>query len=58
MKRITVDIGGTFTDIVYIDDSSMQTIVDKVRGNKISKKYVGMLSMATFQLKVPGGIME
>ena len=30
MKRIAVDIGGTFTDIVYIDDDTMQIIVDKV----------------------------
>jgi N-methylhydantoinase A len=31
MKRIAVDIGGTFTDIVYIDESTMQIIVDKAR---------------------------
>jgi N-methylhydantoinase A len=31
VKRIAVDIGGTFTDIVYIDESSMEIIVDKVR---------------------------
>jgi N-methylhydantoinase A len=31
MKRIAVDIGGTFTDIVYIDESTMQIVVDKVR---------------------------
>lgn len=31
MKRIAVDIGGTFTDIVYIDESSMRMVVDKVR---------------------------
>jgi N-methylhydantoinase A len=31
MKRIAVDIGGTFTDIVYIDESTMQIAVDKVR---------------------------
>jgi N-methylhydantoinase A len=31
MKRIAVDIGGTFTDIVYIDETTMQIIVDKVR---------------------------
>jgi N-methylhydantoinase A len=31
MKRIAVDIGGTFTDIVYFDDSTMQIIIDKVR---------------------------
>ena len=29
MKRIAVDTGGTFTDIVYIDDDSMQIVVDK-----------------------------
>ncbi|MBN2061345.1 MAG: hydantoinase/oxoprolinase family protein [Deltaproteobacteria bacterium] len=31
MKRIAVDIGGTFTDIVYIDESSMEILVDKVQ---------------------------
>jgi N-methylhydantoinase A len=31
MKRIAVDIGGTFTDIVYIDENTMQIEVDKVR---------------------------
>jgi N-methylhydantoinase A len=31
MKRIAVDIGGTFTDIVYFDDDTAQTIIDKVR---------------------------
>jgi N-methylhydantoinase A len=31
MKRIAVDIGGTFTDIVYIDEDAMQVVVDKVR---------------------------
>ena len=30
MKRLAVDTGGTFTDIVYIDDETMQTVVDKV----------------------------
>ena len=31
MTRLAVDIGGTFTDIVYIDEDTMQLIVDKVR---------------------------
>jgi N-methylhydantoinase A len=31
MRRIAVDIGGTFTDIVYIDENTMQIVVDKVR---------------------------
>lgn len=31
MKRMAVDIGGTFTDIVFIDESSMKIVVDKVR---------------------------
>jgi N-methylhydantoinase A len=31
MKRIGVDIGGTFTDIVYFDDNSTDVIIDKVR---------------------------
>ena len=30
MKRLAVDTGGTFTDIVYIDDDTMQVMVDKV----------------------------
>jgi N-methylhydantoinase A len=31
MKRIAVDIGGTFTDIVYIDEDTMQIVIDKTR---------------------------
>jgi N-methylhydantoinase A len=31
VKRVAVDIGGTFTDIVYIDETTMQIVVDKVR---------------------------
>jgi N-methylhydantoinase A len=31
MKRIGVDIGGTFTDIVYFDDETMQITTNKVR---------------------------
>ncbi len=30
MRRLAVDTGGTFTDIVYIDDDTKQLIVDKV----------------------------
>jgi N-methylhydantoinase A len=30
MKRLAVDTGGTFTDVVYIDDETKQVIVDKV----------------------------
>ena len=30
MRRLAVDTGGTFTDIVYIDDETMSIIVDKV----------------------------
>lgn len=31
MKRIAVDIGGTFTDIVYFDEDTMDIVIDKVR---------------------------
>ncbi len=31
MKRIAVDIGGTFTDIVYADENTVQMVADKVR---------------------------
>jgi N-methylhydantoinase A len=31
MIRLAVDIGGTFTDIVYIDEETMRIVVDKVR---------------------------
>ena len=31
MKRIAVDIGGTFTDIVYIDEDTVQIVIDKAR---------------------------
>jgi len=30
MRRLAVDTGGTFTDIVYIDDDNLELIVDKV----------------------------
>jgi N-methylhydantoinase A len=30
VRRLAVDTGGTFTDIVYIDDDTMQIVVDKV----------------------------
>jgi N-methylhydantoinase A len=30
MRRLAVDTGGTFTDIVYIDDDTIQIVVDKV----------------------------
>jgi N-methylhydantoinase A len=30
MRRLAVDTGGTFTDIVYIDDDSRRSVVDKV----------------------------
>jgi N-methylhydantoinase A len=30
MRRLAVDTGGTFTDIVYIDDDSLRVVVDKV----------------------------
>ena len=30
MKRLAVDTGGTFTDIVYIDDDTLRITVDKV----------------------------
>jgi N-methylhydantoinase A len=31
VTRLAVDIGGTFTDIVYLDEDTTQVIVDKVR---------------------------
>ena len=31
MIRLAVDIGGTFTDIVYINEETMSVVVDKVR---------------------------
>ncbi|MEJ2739879.1 MAG: hydantoinase/oxoprolinase family protein [Dehalococcoidia bacterium] len=31
MKRLAIDTGGTFTDIVHIDDETMQMKVDKVK---------------------------
>jgi N-methylhydantoinase A/oxoprolinase/acetone carboxylase beta subunit len=31
MQRIGVDIGGTFTDLVFVDDSTAQMRVEKVR---------------------------
>lgn len=58
MKRLAVDTGGTFTDIVYIDDDTMQMVVDKVpttprdlgRGvlDSIEKIKVDMAGVALF----------
>ena len=31
MKRIAVDMGGTFTDLVYLDDDGLQVMTGKVR---------------------------
>ena len=31
MKRIAVDIGGTFTDLVYFNEDTMGIVVGKVR---------------------------
>ena len=31
MKRLAVDVGGTFTDVVYIDEETVQVVCDKVR---------------------------
>jgi N-methylhydantoinase A len=31
MKRIAVDIGGTFTDLVYVNEETMEIVTDKVR---------------------------
>ncbi len=30
MKRIGVDVGGTFTDLIYVDDESGAVLVHKV----------------------------
>jgi hypothetical protein len=47
MQRIAVDISGTFTDLVYINDASMQMMVEKVR---ITPRDIGQ---ATFQSAAP-----
>jgi N-methylhydantoinase A len=31
LKRLAVDVGGTFTDVVYVDEDTMQVKSDKVR---------------------------
>jgi N-methylhydantoinase A len=31
VKRIAIDMGGTFTDLVYLDDDSLQVVTGKVR---------------------------
>ncbi|MEJ2738561.1 MAG: hydantoinase/oxoprolinase family protein, partial [Dehalococcoidia bacterium] len=66
MKRIAVDIGGTFTDIVYIDESTMQIIVDKARStpqdigqaviDAIKKIKVDMSEVALFIHGTTAGI--
>jgi N-methylhydantoinase A len=66
LKRIAVDIGGTFTDIVYIDESTMQIIVDKARStphdigqaviDAIKKIKVDMSEVALFIHGTTAGI--
>jgi N-methylhydantoinase A len=58
VKRIAVDIGGTFTDIVYLDENTMQMVADKVRStpsdigqavlDAIKKIKVNMSEVALF----------
>jgi N-methylhydantoinase A len=58
MKRVAVDIGGTFTDIVYIDDDTMNIVVDKTRSTPwdigqavteaIKKARIDMSAIALF----------
>jgi N-methylhydantoinase A len=54
MKRIAVDIGGTFTDIVYLDDGTSSMIADKVRSTPLD------ISRAVFEAirKIGAGMHE
>jgi N-methylhydantoinase A len=66
MKRIGVDIGGTFTDIVYIDDDTRQIIVNKARTtpddigqgvmDAVAKLRVNMSEVALFIHGTTAGI--
>lgn len=66
MKRVAVDTGGTFTDIVYIDEETTQIVVDKVRTtpwdigeavlNAIKKTKVNMSEVAIFIHGTTAGI--
>jgi N-methylhydantoinase A len=66
VKRIAVDIGGTFTDVVYIDEETMRIVVDKVRStpwdigqavlDAIKKIRVDMSEVALFIHGTTAGI--
>ena len=42
MKRLAVDIGGTFTDIVYINEETTRVVVEKVRSTPINPRRVAL----------------
>jgi N-methylhydantoinase A len=54
MKRIAVDIGGTFTDLVYIDDSTGQTIVDKTPSTPLDIGQAVMDVIKKTDIDMPG----
>jgi N-methylhydantoinase A len=54
MKRIGVDIGGTFTDIVYFDDNSMEVIIDKVRSTPQDVGQAVVTVIEKIKVDLPG----
>jgi len=66
VKRIGVDIGGTFTDIVYIDDEARKAVVNKARStpsdigrgvmDAVKKLQVDMSEVALFIHGTTAGI--
>ncbi len=52
MKRIAVDIGGTFTDLVYIDDNTQRIIVEKTRSTPqdIGQAVIDVIQKAKIEL--------
>ena len=54
MKRIGVDIGGTFTDIVYFDDNSADVIIDKVRSTPQDVGQAVLTVIEKIKVDLPG----
>lgn len=54
MKRVAIDIGGTFTDIVYFDDSTMQIAIDKVRSTPQDVGQAVLQALEKIKADMPG----
>src|SRR3990172_9449060 len=54
MKRVGVDIGGTFTDIVCFDDDSMDVVIDKVRSTPHDIGQAVLTAIEKISVDTPG----